>query len=197
MERYDAHRPRCVTPPAPRELTDETPRWNSVWSLPAEARLLDRNLDVSRRPSRWRPLWVAARGTVLPAQLAGAGGFALCGWKGVAPAVVFAVCVAALAALVLDRWLVFWSDGLSTAFTGGCGGAMLGAVLGTFVAPAMVFVYGVGRYLLHQPYPRTDKLLTEMMSGALAGCFGGLFLGGLTGLVSSFFAWLQSAAPTD
>jgi hypothetical protein len=189
MERYDARPPRCVTPPAPRALTDETPRWNRLWSLPAGARLLDRNLDVSQRPSRWRPLWVAARSAVLPALLAVAVGAFLQGWRGIAPAAVFAACVAGLSGVFLDRRRpAYWNDGFSTAFHGMKDGAFLGAVLGAFVAPTIWFVWAVGRRPLHRSHPDPFELAIGFPFLAIKGGFFGIFVGGLAGYVASFYS---------
>jgi hypothetical protein len=194
MERPDARRPRCVTPPAPRELTDEAPRWQSVWSLPAEARLLDRNLDVSRPPSRWRPLWVAAWSALLPSLLTLAGGIVLFGIKGGLVAVTFTAPVAALTGLVLDRRLVFWNDVLSTTFVGVSKGALLGVLFGCCWPSAVLLAIEFLSLLRHHSKHGSFNLIAGAFVG---GGVAGFFVGALTGMVASFFAWLKTADPVE
>jgi hypothetical protein len=187
MERYDAHPPRGVTPPAPRALTGEASRWYHAWRLSAEAGVPDRNLDVSRRPSRWRAAWVAARSAILPVVVAVGFGTVTQGWRGIAPAAVFAAFVAGLSGVFLDRRrAAYWDDGFSSAARGMRDGAVLGIVFGAFAAPTMWFVWAVARRLLHRLHPGVFELAIGFPFLAIRGGFFGILVGGLTGYVAGF-----------
>src|SRR5262245_52346697 len=119
MERYEAHSPQYVTPPAPRALTDEVRRWYPAWRLSAEARVPNRSLDVSKRPGLWRSVWIAARSAVVPVAVAVCFGTVTHGWRGIAPAAVFAAFVAGLSGVFLGRRRpAYWDDRFNSAARG-------------------------------------------------------------------------------
>jgi hypothetical protein len=132
-------------------------------------------------------LWIAARSAVLPVALAVGVGTLLHGWRGIAPAAVFAAFVAGFSGIFLDRRRsAYWDDGFSSAVRGMRDGAALGIVFGAFAAPTMWFVWAVARSLLHRSHPDVFELAIGFPFLAIRGGFFGILVGGLTGYVASF-----------